>query len=153
MRFFSGATVPWRVRHPADRLAALPDGEFAAFAERLGGIWPAFEATVAPATPDGTVELSLVRERTGEPDERAVVSLRRTPVTLEDVNEFAVFAAERALAFAVLATVDEVDPDATRRARAAPVDVYDGVGLVSLARDAGVALPISDDGGDDDRNR
>ncbi|MFC6785870.1 restriction endonuclease [Halobaculum halobium] len=136
------------MRHPADRLAALPDEEFAAFAERLGGIWPEYEATVAPATPDGTVELSLVREGADAPDERAVVSFRRTPVTLDDVNEFAAFAAERGLSFAVLATVDEVDADATRRARAAPVDVYDGVGLVALARDAGVALPAAD-GGDD----
>ncbi|QZX98936.1 restriction endonuclease [Halobaculum rubrum] len=136
------------MRHPADRLAALPDGEFAAFAARLGRIWPEFEAAASPATPDGTVEVSLARRRSDAPPERAVVSLRREPVTLEDVNEFAVFAAERDLSFAVLATVDEVDPDATRRARAAPVDVYDGVGLVSLARDAGVAVPAAD-GGDD----
>lgn len=161
MRFFAAGTVPRRVRHPADRLAALPDEEFAAFAERLGGIWPAFEATVAPVTPDGTVELSLVRERSDAPPERAVVALRRTPVTEADVEEFATLAAERGFSFAVLATVDEVEPDAVDRARSAPVDVYDGVGLVALARDAGVALPSAaadedcdgEEGDGDDRNR
>ncbi|WP_348609221.1 restriction endonuclease [Halobaculum rarum] len=136
------------MRHPADRLASLPDGEFAAFAERLAGVWPEFEAAASPATPDGTVEVSLTRRQSDAPPERAVVSLRREPVTLEDVNEFAVFAAERELSFAVLATVDDVDPEATRRAHAAPVDVYDGIGLVSLARDAGVALPAADSGDD-----
>lgn len=151
MRFFPGAAVARRMRHPADRLASLSDGEFAAFAERLASIWPEFEAAASPATPDGTVEVSLTRDRSDAPPERAVVSLRREPVTLEDVNEFAVFAAERKLSFAVLATVDEVDPDATRRAHAEPVDVYDGVGLVSLARDADVALPTVEGG--DDRER
>lgn len=147
MRFLTEAVVPRRMRHPADRLAALPDGEFAAFAERLGGIWPEFEAAVSPVTPGGTVEVSLTRDRPEGPPERAVVSLRREPVTADDVEEFAAFAGERDLSFAVLATVDEVDPEATRRARAGPVDVYDGVGLVSLARDADVTLPAAD--GDD----
>jgi len=133
------------MRHPSDRLAALPDAEFAAFAERLGGVWPEYDATASPVTPDGTVELSLVRGRPDGPAERAVVRLRRGRVTLEDVNDFAVFAAERGLSFAVLATVDEVSKQAADRARAAPVELYDGVGLVALARDAGIDLPDADD--------
>ncbi|MFC7096093.1 restriction endonuclease [Halobaculum marinum] len=133
------------MRHPADRLAALPDAAFASFAERLGGVWPEYEASASPVTPEGTVELSLVRERSvvhdrADPD-RAVVRLCRADIDVDAVNDFAVFAAERGLTFAVLATVGEVDPDATRRARSAPVDVYDGVGIVSLARDAGIAIP------------
>lgn len=129
------------MRHPADRLAALSDPAFAAFVERLGRIWPAFDVTGAPATPGGTVELSLVRERSDRPPERAVVRVTRARVTVADVDDFAVLAAERGLSFAVLASVDEVDPDAMSRARAAPVDVYDGVGIVGRARDADVALP------------
>ncbi|WP_435064886.1 restriction endonuclease [Halobaculum sp. EA56] len=136
------------MRHPSDRLAALPDAEFAAFAERLGGVWPEYDATASPVTPDGTVELSLVRERPDGPSERAVVRLRRGRVTLEDVNDFAVFAAERGLSFAVLATVDEVSKQAADRARAAPVELYDGVGLVALARDAGIGLPDAEDAPD-----
>jgi len=132
------------MEHPADRLAALPDAEFAAFVERLGGVWPEYEATASPVTPDGTVELSLSRERPdGEPD-RAVVRVSRSETTVDAVDDVAVLAAERGLEFAVLATVDDVAADATARARAAPVELYDGVGLVALARDAGVELPDAD---------
>lgn len=130
------------MHHPADRLAALSDAEFASFVERLADIWPEYDAVAAPTTPEGLVEVSLVREREDRSDsDRAVVRVSREAVTLEDVNDFAVFAAERDLAFAVLATVDEVTQEAAARARAAPVEVYDGVGLVSMARDAGVEVP------------
>lgn len=146
------------MHHPADRLAALSDAEFATFAERLGRVWPDYDAVAAPATPEGVVEVSLVRERPDRPDdadrpadpERAVLRVSRESVTLEEVNEFAVFAAERGLAFAVLATVDEVTREAAARARAAPVEVYDGVGLVSMARDAGVEIPTPSDESSDD---
>ncbi|UIO98810.1 restriction endonuclease [Halobaculum sp. CBA1158] len=132
------------MRHPAERLAALPDAEFAAFVERLGGVWPDWEATASPVSPDGTVELSLSRDAPDGDAERAVVRVRRSETTVEEVNDLAVFAAERGLAFAVLATVDDVSRDAAARARAAPVELYDGVGLVSLARDAGIDLPDAD---------
>ncbi|SHH28110.1 restriction endonuclease [Halobaculum gomorrense] len=137
------------MRHPADRLAALPDSGFASFVERLGRVWPAFDATVSPVTPEGTVELSLTRDRPDAPPERAVVRVTRASVSIEDVNDLAAFAAERGLSFAVLATVDEVDPDAARRARTAPIEVYDGVGLVGLAREADVSLPQPESGGSD----
>lgn len=127
--------------HPAERIAALPDAEFAAFVERLGGVWPEWEAAASPVTPDGTVELALSRERPGGEPERAVVRVQRGETTVEDVNDFAVFAAERGLEFAVLATVGEVSSAASDRARAAPVELYDGVGLVGLARDAGIEIP------------
>ncbi|MFC7137060.1 restriction endonuclease [Halobaculum litoreum] len=132
------------MRHPADRLAALPDAAFAGFVERLGAVWPVYDAAAAPVTPDGTAELSLARERPDGEPERAVVRVCRADVTVADVNDFAVFVAERGLSFAVLATVGDAAPEATRRARAAPVDLYDGVGLVSLARDAGIDVPGAD---------
>lgn len=136
--------------HPVERIAALPDPEFAAFVERLGGVWPEWEAAASPVSPDGTVELSLSREREGREPERAVVRVCRGGTTVEDVNDFAVFAAERGLEFAVLATVGEASSDAVARARAAPVELYDGVGLVGLARDAGVAIPDAPGGRADD---
>lgn len=137
------------MRRPADRLAALPDGAFAAFAERLGGVWPEYETAASPVTPEGTVELSLVGRRSPAADDpdRGVVRLCRADVTVDDVNDFAVFVAERGLSVAVLATVGEVESAAERRARAAPLELYDGAALVTLARDAGVALPGSSEPG------
>ena len=132
------------MQHPADRIAALPDAEFAAFVERLGDVWPEYKATASPVTPDGTVELSLARERPGEEPDRALVRVSRSETTVEAVDDFAVLAAERGLEFAVLATVEEVSSDAAARARAAPVELYDGVGLVALARDADVEVPDAD---------
>ena len=151
--FLTDRRVVTGMRDPADRLAAIPDAAFAAFAERLGGVWPEYDVVAAPVTPDGTAELSLTRAgRAGDPPERAVVRVCRADVTVDDVNDFAVFVAERDLEFAVLATVGDVAPDAQRRARAAPLDLYDGSGLVSLARDAGIDIPGSDGDVDADRD-
>lgn len=119
-----------------DTLETLPDGELAAFLDRLGGAWPTWDASVAPPTPEGTVELALRRD-----DEEATVRVRRGDVDERPVEEAAALARERALSFVVLACTGEPTERARAAARENGVELYDGAELLSLATESGVRLP------------
>lgn len=119
-----------------ETLETLPDGELAAFLDRLGAAWPDWDASVAPPTPEGTVELALRRE-----DEVAIVRVHRGDVDERPVEEAAALARERALSFVVLACTGEPTEGARAAARENGVELYDGTELVSLARESGVRLP------------
>lgn len=117
-------------------LEMLPDGELASFLDRLGAAWPDWEASVAPPTPEGTVELALRRDGEG-----AIVRIHRGDVDERPVEEAATLAGERALSFVVLACTGEPTERARAAARENGVELYDGAELVSLARESGVRLP------------
>lgn len=126
-----------------DRLRDLTDAAFESFVRRFAEtVWPDWEVTVSPVSPDRSIDVRLSRD-----GERELLHVKRrpagSPVGAPAVRDLAAIRDRRGLAGVTLAATGTITDPARTVATDRGVSVLDGGAVGRLCDELGVEIPTA----------